>query len=117
MFILLFYNLFLLSLSLDIIKDLPFNIYHVEDMNQYENKIIPIGNKHFIRLPPCNSENNITFYLTIPKNISLFPIYSAEFSKYQSDKEITDINFKDEIELIKREDFHYSIYSFNIKNT
>ena len=37
-------TLFSLSLSLDIIRNLPYNIYQIEDMNQYETKFLPEGN-------------------------------------------------------------------------
>ena len=113
---LLLANLFLVYSSYNIIRDLPYNIYHVEDMNQYENKYLPEGNKFYIRFP-SNINNDIKFYLTIPKNTSLFPIYSTEFSKYPSDKEIIDTNFKNEIQLKKREDFYHSIYTYDIKKT
>ena len=57
---LLLLNLFLLSISKYIIRDLPYNIYQIEDMNLYETKYIPEGNKFFIKFPK-NSNNNITF--------------------------------------------------------
>ena len=104
----LFENLFLLSLSLNIIRDLPYNIYHVEDMDQYQNKYIPEGNKFFIRFP-YNLDKEIKFYLTIPKNTTLFPIYSSEFSEYPSDEQLANTDFKKEIEVTNREDFQYSI--------
>ena len=109
-------NLYLLCSSYNIIRDLPYNIYHVEDMNQYENKYLPEGNKFYIRFP-SDLNNDIKFYLTIPKNTSLFPIYASEFSKYPSDKEIMDTNFKNEIELKNREDLYYSIYTYDIKKS
>jgi len=111
----LFFCLLLLISSKNIITDLPFNIYHVEDMNQYENKNIPEGNMYYIRFP-YNINDNIKFSLTLPKNITLFPVYLAEFSQYPNDKEIFNTNFNKELELRNREDFHYSVYTFDIKN-
>ena len=107
--------LFLLVSSYNIIRDLPYNIYHIEDMNQYENKYIPEGNMYYIRFP-YNRNNNTKFSMTIPKNTSIFPVYSADFSKYPSDKEIINANFEKELELKNKEDLQYSIYSFDIKN-
>ena len=112
----LFANLFLLTLSHSIIRDLPYNIYHIEDMEQYQNKYLSEGNKFFIRFP-YNLDKEIKFYLTIPKNITLFPIYSSEYSEYPNDKEIANTDFKKEIEVTNREDLQYSIYSFDIKKT
>ena len=112
----LFANLFLLTLSHSIIRDLPYNIYHIEDMEQYQNKYLPEGNKFFIRFP-YNLDKEIKFCLTIPKNITLFPIYSSEYSEYPNDKEIANTDFKKEIEVTNREDLQYSIYSFDIKKT
>ena len=111
----LFFCLILIISSKYIIRDLPYNIYYVEDMNQYENEYIPEGNMYYIRFP-YNINNNIKFSLTLPKNITLFPVYIAEFSQYPSDKEIFNTNFKQELELKNRDDFHYSVYSFDIKN-
>jgi hypothetical protein len=113
---LLFLGLFLLSLSSNIIRDLPYNIYHVENMDQYKNKYIDEGNKFYIRFP-SNFDNDVKFYLTIPKNITLFPIYSSEFNEYPSDKEIIKTDFKNEISLKNREDLQYSIYTFDLENT
>ena len=111
----LFFCFVLLISSKDIIRDLPYNIYHIEDMNQYENKYIPEGNKYYIRFP-YNINDNVKFSLSLPKNITLFPLYIAAFSKYPNDKEILNTNFNDELELRNREDFHYSIYSYDLKN-
>ena len=112
----LFFCFVLLISSKDIIRDLPYNIYHIEDMNQYENKYIPEGNKYYIRFP-YNINDNVKFSLSLPKNITLFPLYLATFSKYPSDKEISNTNFNNELELRNREDFHYSIYSYDLKNS
>jgi hypothetical protein len=84
-------------------------------MEQYQNKYIPEGNLYYIRFP-YNRNDNIKFSLTIPKNTSIFPVYSADFSKYPSDKEIINANFENELELKNKEDLQYSIYSFDIKN-
>ena len=105
---------FLISFSYNIIRDLPYNIYYIEDMDKYENKFIPEGNKFFIRLPYC-LDKEIKFYLTIPKNITLFPIYSSEFSAFPKDEELINTDFKNEIDLINIEDLNYSTYSFSIK--
>ena len=115
-FHLLLASLFLLSASLDIIRYLPYNIYQIEDMNKYENKNLPEGNRFFIRLPK-NIKNDLTFYLTIPKDIELFPIYFSEFSKIPNDEEIINTNYQTEINLKDREEQEYSIYSFDIKQT
>ena len=109
-------NIFLLSSSMNIIRDLPSNVNYLEDMHQYENKYIPEGNKHYIRFP-SDLNNEIKFYLTLPKNMTLFPIYSAEFSNYPGDNELINTEFKNEIELKEREDLEYSVYSFDIKKT
>lgn len=111
----IFINLLIISFQNEIIRDLPYNIYHIEDMNRYETKTIPEGTKYFIRFPPSSNEN-IIFYLTIPKNISLFPIYFTEFSEYPNIKDINNIDFKNEIELKNFDDLYYRIYSFNIKS-
>jgi hypothetical protein len=113
---LLFLGLFLFSLSSNIIRDLPYNIYHVENMDQYKNKYIDEGNKFYIRFP-SNFDKDVKFYLTIPKNITLFPIYSSEFNEYPSDKEIIKTDFKNEISLKNREDLQYSIYTFDLEKT
>ena len=53
-------SLFLFSLTRDIIKNIPYNIYQIEDMNQYETKYLPEGNKFYIN------------YLKILKEIQYF---------------------------------------------
>ena len=111
----LFINFFLYSVQLDIIRDLPFNVNHEENLNAYENKFIPKGNKFFIRFP-SNSNYDIKFILKIPKNINLFPIYSEDFFEFPNDKEIINTNFKNEFTLKKKEDLEYSTYSFDIIN-
>ena len=109
-------TLFSFSLSRDIIRNLPYNIYQIEDMNQYETKNLPEGNRFYIKLPK-NIEKDTTFYLTIPKDITLFPIYSSEFSEKPKDEEIINTNYKNEIQLKNRENQEYSIYSFNIEKS
>ena len=109
-------SLFFLFTSRDIIRDLPYNIYQIEDMNEYETKYLPEGNKFYIRFP-SNLDKDITFHLTIPKDTTLFPIYSSDFSKYPSDDEIIKAEYQNEIQLKNREDEEYSIYSFDIKKT
>ena len=113
---LLLLNLFLLSISKHIIRDLPYNIYQIEDMNLYETKYIPEGNKFYIKFPK-NSNNNITFSLLIPNNISLCPIYLSEFSKEPNDEEIINTNYNNELQLKDRDVQEYSKYSFHIKNS
>ena len=113
---LLLLNLFLLSISKYIIRDLPYNIYQIEDMNLYEAKYISEGNKFYIKFPK-NSNNNITFSLLIPNNITLFPIYLSEFSKEPNDEEIINTNYNNELQLKDRDDQEYSKYSFHIKNS
>ena len=103
-------------LSRDIIRNLPYNIYQIEDMNQYETKNLPEGNRFYIKLPK-NIEKDTTFYLTIPKDITLFPIYSSEFSEKPKDEEIINTDYKNEIQLKNRENQEYSIYSFNIEKS
>ena len=112
----IFTSICMLSLSMNIIKDLPPNVNFLEDMDQYQNKYIPEGNKFYIRIP-SNLNNEIKFYLTLPKNTTLFPIYSAEFSNYPEDKELVNTEFKNEIELKERADLEYSVYLFDIKKT
>ena len=112
----LFACLFFLSTSRDIIRDLPYNIYQIEDMNQYETKYLPEGNKFYIRFP-SNLDKDIIFHLTIPKNTTLFPVYSSDFSKYPNDDEVIKAEYQNEIQLKNREDEEYSIYSFDIKKT
>lgn len=107
-------SLLLLSSSYDIIRDLPYNIYHIEDMAQYKNSYLPEGNKFYIRLP-FNTDEEIKFSLSIPKNITLFPIYLSEFPKYPSNEEIMNANFDEEIELTNREALEHNIYFFDIK--
>ena len=109
-------TLFSFSLSLDIIRNLPYNIYQVEDMNQYETKNLPEGNRFYIKLPK-NIEKDTTFYLTIPKDITVFPIYSSEFSEKPKDEDIINTDYKNEIQLKNRENQEYSIYSFNIEKS
>ena len=86
-------TLFSLSSSLDIIGNLPFNIYQIEDLNKYETKNLPEGNRYFIKLPK-NFEKDTTFYLTIPKNITLFPIYFSEFSENPKMKKLLKLIIK-----------------------
>ena len=112
----LFVELFLLYSSRDIITDLPYNIYQLDDANKYETNYIPEGKKFYIRFP-LNSNKDATFYLTIPKTTTLFPIYSSDFSKYPNDDEIIKAEYQNEIQLKNREDEEYSIYSFDIKKT
>ena len=109
-------TLFFFSSSRDIIKTLPYNIYQIEDMNQYETKYLPEGNKFYIKLPK-SIEKDTTFYLTIPKNITLFPIYSSEFKENPKNEEIINTDYKNEIQLKNKENEEYSIYSFNIEKS
>ena len=109
-------TLFFFSSSRDIIKTLPYNIYQIEDMNQYETKYLPEGNKFYIKLPKI-IEKDTTFYLTIPKNITLFPIYSSEFKENPKNEEIINTDYKNEIELKNKENEEYSKYSFNIEKS
>ena len=111
-FYFLIITLFFISSSRNIIKSLPYNIYQIEDMNQYETKYLPEGNKFYIKLSK-NIRNDITFYLTIPKNIELFPIYSSEFKEIPKDEEIINTDYQNEIQLKNKENEEYSIYSFN----
>ena len=55
-------NIFCLTLSDTIIRDLPYNNYYTEDMDKYENNFIPERSKFFIRFP-YDSENEIRFYI------------------------------------------------------
>ena len=88
----------------------------IDDVNKYETKYIPEGNKFYIRFP-SNVNKDATFYLTIPKNTTLFPLYSSLFSKYPSDDEITKAEYQNELQLKNLENEEYSIYSFDIKKT
>ena len=88
-------NAFLLTLSNPITIDLPFNNYYSEDMNKYANKIIPEESQFFIRFPK-DSENEMKFYIIIPKNITIFPVYISEFSEYPDNTLITNTNFVNE---------------------
>ena len=85
-------------------------------MNQYETKYLPEGNKFYIKLPK-SIEKDTTFYLTIPKNITLFPIYSSEFKENPKNEEIINIDYKNEIQLKNKENEEYSKYSFNIEKS
>ena len=109
-------TLFFFSSSRDIIKNLPYNIYQIEDMNQYETKYLTEGNKFYIKLPK-NIEKDTIFYLTIPKNVTLFPIYSSDFKEKPKDEEIINTDYKNEIQLKNKENEEYSIYSFNIEKS
>ena len=115
LFNILIINLIFLSLESNIIRDLPFNIYHIEDMSQYESNAIQEGTKYYIRLPKANSK--MTLYLTIPKNIEIFPLYSAEFPEMPNENEINKKEFSKEIPLKNKENLEYSIYSFDIDNS
>ena len=115
LFNILIINLIFLSLESNIIRDLPFNIYHIEDMSQYESNAIQEGTKYYIRLPKANSK--MTLYLTIPKNIEIFPLYSAEFPEMPNENEIHKKEFSKEIPLKNKENLEYSIYSFDIDNS
>ena len=97
----LFVCFFLYSAQFDIIRDLPYNVNHEENMDVYVNKYIPKGTKFFIRFP-LDLNCNITFILKICKNINLFPIYSEDFLEFPNDKEIVNTNFKNEIPLKKK---------------
>ena len=111
-------NIFLLTSSNIIIRDLPYNIYHIEDMDQYENNCIQEGSEFFIRFQ-YNSENQMKFYLIIPKNITLFPIYISEFNEYPEETVLNNGITKNEIELKNQEeeDGQYIKYSFDINKT
>lgn len=103
-------NIFLLTLSETIIRDLHYNNYHTEDMNNYENKFIPEGTKFFIRFP-YNSENEMKFYIILLKNMTLFSIYNSEFSEYPDDATIKSRNFINKIVLNKQEiENHIKLY-------
>ena len=95
-------TLFLVSSSLDIIRNLSSNIYQIDDLNKYKTKNLPEGNRYYIKLPK-NFEKDSTFYLTIPKNITLFPIYFSEFSENPKNEEIIKTDYKKEIQLKNRE--------------
>ena len=112
----LFSTIFILSISYDIIRDLPYNIYHIEDMSLYEKNYIKEGNNFYIRFP-YNTEKDIKFYLTIPKYITLFPIYFYEFTTYPNYNDIINTNFNAEIEFNNKEVMENIIYSYNIKKT
>ena len=115
MYLLLFINLLFFSFQNEIIRDLPSNIYHIEDMSQFESKSIPEGTKYYIRLPKTNSP--IKLYLTIPKNIQIFPLYSAEFTNQPNDNQIVNKDYIKEVSLKTKEDLEYSIYSFDIEKS
>ena len=85
-------------------------------MNKYETKYLPEGNKFYIKLPK-SMEKDTTFYLTIPKNITLFPIYSFEFKEKLKDEEIINTDYQNEIQLKNKENEEYSRYSFNIEKS
>ena len=63
---------------------------------------------NFIRFP-SNLNEDVNFYLTIPKNSTLFAIYSSDFSKYPNDDEIIKTDYENELLLKNREDEEYSI--------
>ena len=108
-------NFFFLSFQYDIIRDLPYNIYHIEDMSKFESKFIQEGTKYYIRLP--QSKSHMTLYLTIPKKNELFPLYISEFSHVPNDNEIMKEDFIKEVPLKSKEDLDYSIYSFDIEKS
>ena len=110
-------NIFFLVSSY-IIRDLPFNTYHIENMDKYDNKLLSEGTEFFIRFP-LNSENEMIFYLIIPKNITLFPLYISEFSEYPDETEIKNTNFNHLISSADKdeEETQYFKYSFNIITT
>ena len=114
---LLLANIFILTSSY-IIRDLPFNTYHIEDMTKYENKLLSEGTEFFIRFP-YNSENEIKFYIILPKNITIFPIYISEFAENPDETEITNTNFINAISLSdqEEEDTQYIKYTYDITNT
>lgn len=114
---LLFASLFFFSTSLNIIRDLPYNIYQIEDMNQYETKYLPEGNRFYIRLPSSPNKESTTFYLSIPRNTTIFPIYSKEFPNKPSEEEIINTEYNDELQLKNRDDQEYSIYSYDIQKS
>ena len=109
-------TLFFISSARNIIKNLLYNIYQIEDMNQYETKYLTEGNKFYIKLPK-NIEIDTAFYLTIPKNVTLFPIYSSEFKEIPKDEESIKTDYQNEIQLKNKENEEYSIYSFNIEKS
>ena len=65
-------------------------------MFSYEKNNINEGNNFYFRFP-YNTEKDIKFYLTIPKDITLLPIYFYEFSAYPNDNDIINTNFNTEI--------------------
>ena len=105
-------NVILLTLSNPITIDLPFNNYYTEDINKYANKIIPEGSQFFIRFPK-DSENEMKFYIIIPKNVTIFPIYISEFSEYPDNTLIVNTNFVNEIRLSKQEEEHTQYYKYS----
>ena len=114
---LLLTNIFLLT-SPYIIRDLPFNTYYIEDMSQYENKLLSEGTEFFIRFP-YNAENEIKFYLILSKNIAIFPIYISEFAENPDETDITNTNFINEKSLSDQEEegSQYIKYSYDITIT
>ena len=110
---LLLTNIFLLT-SPYIIRDLPFNTYYIEDMSQYENKLLSEGTEFFIRFP-YNAENEIKFYLILSKNIAIFPIYISEFAENPDETEITKTYLRNAIPLSdQEEETQYIKYSYDI---
>lgn len=113
--VLILANIFLLTLSDTIIRDLAYNNYHTEDMNNYENQIIPEESKFFIRFP-YDSENEMKFYIILHENTTIFPIYISQFDEYPDDTSISPTNFINQIALNsqEKENTQYIKYSYNI---
>ena len=111
-------NLFLLTTSNIIIRDLDYNNYYTENMTKFENKIIPEGSQFFIRFPSY-SEKEMKFNLIIPQNITIFPIYISEFPEYPNDTTISNVIFSNVIKVKeqKEEDNQYIRYSYDINKT
>ena len=89
-YILLFINLFSFSLSIDLIKNLTYNIEYTENLDDYKNGFLPSGTNYYIRFPSI-FKNELIFYISIPKNIELFEVHLLKYSDYPDNNTIVNI--------------------------
>lgn len=108
-------NLCFSSNDLQIIRDLNFNEFHIENLAVYDDHMLPKNTEYYIRFPN-NYNKNITFFLTLPKYTPYIFLYFAEFSSYPTNDDISlaDNSFFQQLSLTPRDDSYYDIYSANI---
>ena len=115
-YILLFINIFSFSLSEKLIRNVTYNIPYTENLDRYGNGYLPPGTDYYIRFPTI-FQNELIFYISIPRNIKLFEIHLLKYSDYPDDNIISNNKSNEILEFKTDENFdYYTRYSTNITN-